>query len=666
MSTQISEVYIGAWWSHADETKPALILTLRDNEALILIAALVVFVGFVASRTFGAAQFILHQKRVGNRTSPGVKNTRTPTGPERHGYDGLHQQQQALLRNASGHVHTLWLTAQLAWGWKARLGAWTALRRSLVILLITGVSLAAWTAAQLLLPLLWTTRTDQMLTARSSCDEAIPPHRQPIAETDAQRALEAAHAFNRYYNNRADVAASYQQQCPGNSTGIPGCERIPFPRINWRATDGVGLSLMMGLPNTENVEWQSDPINSNTHLGINAPLEDTVDFQQSLACVPANLTGVVYEKSPNETYGIYRHLWGNITIGETVLPYTTLYNESLVNSGASYQIMSFTNYTNYTSLLTPLWHPDEILFGIPSINERIRSIHLIAANSVTYSSPVLDPIFKTPPFPNPSPNPPPVYSPANPVTVLVCRETHNICSPAHETPGAAYIRGYCVPRPLPIRSDGELFDSAYFNARQRETVKRLRNLIPVGGVSGIIQGLSEPLMAGRTAVRKTGDFGAGWEQRGRLPVDQWKREVSRWFEIGLVMLQMGFLEGREMSEGEVRGLVVERTECGMQRVAAVAGMRNLNLAGIIGTVAIGVFLMSLSWAVVPFVGWWQRRKSRGGPTGVMQWRVDGLFQTQRVAYEATGMMGWDEGTGAVPTTGERVFPKEMIKMRSTL
>ncbi|KAK4446172.1 hypothetical protein QBC34DRAFT_441136 [Podospora aff. communis PSN243] len=666
MSATNPEVYIGAWRSYQDGTAPALILTLKEREALILIAALVVFIGFVASQVFGAVRFILHQKRLHREPSPGVKARRRPTRVEPT-RDGLHEQQQALLRNTSSHIHTLWLAGKVAWAWKGRLGTLTALRRSMVIMVVTGASLAAWTTAQLLLPWLWTEAKDQMLTALSSCDEVIPPHRQLELDNDSQRMLQASHTFNRYYSDMADTAASFLKECPGNSTRGPACERIPFPRVGYRTVDGDSCPLLdcnAPFTNAEHVEWVSDFLNSNAHLGINAPPEETVDFQHILSCVSADLSSVVYDRSAGDTSGVYRYNWGNTTIGETLLPYTVLYNESLTQSGTAYQITSFTNYTNYKSPLTPLWSPNTTLFEPFSEEDRIRTIHFFAANSVTYPSPVLDPLFRTSPFPEPSPNPPPVYLPANPVTVLICRETHNFCSPTYRSHLVPNMKGYCAPRGLPTKSDEEVFEGpGCFSEKQKATARRIRNLVPVGGIASVVQALDEPLMAGRTAVRKVGGFGAGWEQRGEVPVDQWKREVTRWFEVGLVMLQMGFFEGGEREE--VRGLVVERTECGMQRVGGVAGVKNLNLVGIVGTVGVGVFLVLLSWVVKPVVGWWQRRKSRGGQTGVMQWKMDGLFQIQRAAYEAAGVRGWDDRIAAVPTTAERVFPKDVMRMRAT-
>ncbi|KAK0648179.1 hypothetical protein B0T16DRAFT_113368 [Cercophora newfieldiana] len=669
------DVYIGAWWSYVNGNKPTLVLTLRDGEALILVSALVIFTGFVATRVFGAVQFILHQARAERNSSPGiVSNRRTRTGPDRHSRDTFHGQQQTLLRNAAGHAQTLWLAVRVAWGWRGRIGVLTAFRRSLAILVVTLVSLAAWTAAQLLLPLLWTTSTDQMLSAPGSCSQAVPPYRQP--QGNPERSIEATDAFSAYYRGRAEAAANYQRHCPGNDTANPQCQRIPFQRISWTVTQKCPvLDCVTGFANSDPIHLGTGYINSNTHFGVNAPLEDTIDFQHTMSCVsmnPNRVDLVQYDQPTNGTSGVYRYLYGNTTIGNTTLPYTTTYNESSIQSGGSYEIISFTNYTNHTS--PTLWSPTPLLFEPNSESDSLCTIHFLASHSLTYSSPVMDPLFQTSPFPNPSSGPPVVYPPASPLSILICQETHRFCSPVFRGSGSPTVGDggrYCRMS-LPTARDEDVFGDEFFNAAQRETGRRLRNMLPQGGLASVIQGLAEPLAASRTVVRKAGGFGAGWEQRGRLGVDQWRVEVERWFEIGLVMLQMGFVDGGSaaaaavgMEEDEGRGLVVEERGCGMQRVGRIAGVRNLNLESIIGTIAVGVFLVLLSLALEPVVGWWQRRRSRGGQTRVMQWKLDGLFQMQRAAYEAAGVRGWDNGGGSVPTTSERVFPKDVARTRST-
>jgi len=316
----------------------------------------------------------------------------------------------------------------------------------------------------------------------------------------------------------------------------------------------------------------------------------------------------------------------------------------------------------------------------------IRTIHFLSAGSMIYRTPVLDPLFLTTPSPNPPPtaqNTTVTHAPAGPLTILVCNEIHTFCSPIDRSSrvGAPLdIDGRVCNPHLPTDPDSHVFDPRIYNPAQIATGKRLRNAIPSGGIASTIQALKQPLAVSRTAFPVEGsEFAGGYEQTAEIPGDQWRVEVTRWLEISMVMMQMSFREfaaGPGSIEGDERVLFTPVTEadgelfrgCGTQRVRGVPGARNMNLAGIIGTVAVGLFLVGVSLLLEPVVGWLQRRKlrGRGGQTGVMLWKMDGLLQMQRLMFEAAGVRGWD-GEGAVPTTAERVFLKDVhaMRMRST-
>jgi hypothetical protein len=294
----------------------------------------------------------------------------------------------------------------------------------------------------------------------------------------------------------------------------------------------------------------------------------------------------------------------------------------------------------------------------------MRSIFFITANNMTYPAAINDPVFRT------TDSPP--FTPRNPVSVLVCREKHIFCSPVNRAEVQNSLtkdRKFCVTAG-PAQKDEDVFNSRLFSPRQRETGRRIRDLLGQRGVASAVEELGEKLMLGRTAsVRAGGGFGEGWVQRKKMDnTRQWVLEVGRWFDISLLVLQMGFLDGlAKWEDGDVwTGLVTEEGGCARQRVSGVAEVTNFDLTAIIATVVVGVVLVLLSMVVVPVVGWWQGRSSRGGQTGVMLWRMDGLFQIQRVAYEANGVTTrWDGRDAVVPTTGERMFPKYATKMAST-
>jgi hypothetical protein len=101
------------------------------------------------------------------------------------------------------------------------------------------------------------------------------------------------------------------------------------------------------MANSGPVQWESDSINSNTHLGINDAVEDTLELLHTLSCVSMSLGGRV--EVENST-GVYRYLYGSTTIDNVTLPYTTTYNSSLASLGTGYQILSVTHRLPFSSI----------------------------------------------------------------------------------------------------------------------------------------------------------------------------------------------------------------------------------------------------------------------------------------------------------------------------
>jgi hypothetical protein len=96
-----TQVVLGAWKNHATGSWT---LTLGEKQAGLFSAALLIFLGIVASQAWNIAKFCLHQ----------ALTTKTPE-------DGHHHQIRTVLRNSNGHVHALWLFLQLAFAWRSRI-----------------------------------------------------------------------------------------------------------------------------------------------------------------------------------------------------------------------------------------------------------------------------------------------------------------------------------------------------------------------------------------------------------------------------------------------------------------------------------------------------------------------------------------------------------------
>ena len=203
-----ADVYIGTWFNHDNGV---LTLTLRDREAAILSAALIIFVGVVASNAWGVAKFLLHQLRAG-----------------RNAGDELYKQQQLALRNSANHVHALTLLTQLAFRRgrpQARPGGFWI---TILLMLVALVALVAWSAAQLFVTAAWTVSGGQSLIASDFC--GLLPTLKDINRRDTQ-------IFYTYVKHRMAEANTYQFQCYNGHSDVEKCRDFPVPQIAWTARD---------------------------------------------------------------------------------------------------------------------------------------------------------------------------------------------------------------------------------------------------------------------------------------------------------------------------------------------------------------------------------------------------------------------------------------------
>ena len=310
MSTTAStKAFVGIWWNHLDNFP---VLTLQDREAGILSAALVIFIGFVASQAWNIVRFALHQSRSRSR-SPLYSAKRDDDNNNNDGlYLYLHRQQQLALRNGAGHAHALWLSARLALGWRRQVGGWTAFRRCFSVMAVSFLSLAGWSAARLFVSLIWTAAGDQFLIALppagAGCGWMFP---QLSVRTDQEQLLTV------YQSNRMDSAAIYEAQCYADRLreggGGPECERFAVPRIAWTAEDApcpFADPTLCTAVNSVPVRMDTGYVNSNAHLGVNAAPEDTVEFRKTATCSPMLSGYAVFENGTSIYNSTFRYYYG--------------------------------------------------------------------------------------------------------------------------------------------------------------------------------------------------------------------------------------------------------------------------------------------------------------------------------------------------------------------
>lgn len=257
--------FIGVW---RNELSGDWTLTFSETNAGFLAAALVIFVGIVASQAWRILSFSLHQLRAASS----------------HDRDVYHQQLQAVLCNSSSHSHAALLTMRVTLGWRRHLSIASLLKRSLPVLSVSLVSLVVWSAAQLFATRIWSSSSNQFLIGNVACG-----HHNTTSDRSTGQLQTSTSAWLRHWRARLEAASLYESQCYASQANSSDCLTLPARRIEWTMQD---TSCPFQDPTlcikTNNVPILLDTgyINSNAHLGINAPTPESVEYRKIAACSP--------------------------------------------------------------------------------------------------------------------------------------------------------------------------------------------------------------------------------------------------------------------------------------------------------------------------------------------------------------------------------------------
>jgi hypothetical protein len=186
----------------------------------------------------------------------------------------------------------------------------------------------------------------------------------------------------------------------------------------------------------------------------------------------------------------------------------------------------------------------------------------------------------------------------------------------------------------------------------------------------ISEWLVDPLL-----VSQAGALTGGMYQLLPIPSDQWRREVRRWFEIGLVTIQNDFL-GYATGPTDERAVVLRtldvdgeevekgaRELCGMQIVRNVRGAVNFDFAALMGVIVAGVVVIVVGVNVGKVAKWWNGRLGAGGAEAQRRWEGDDMFVLQRRMHELVGVWDGEGGDMAERLRTSDVETEEYIEKR---
>ncbi|KAH8592278.1 hypothetical protein B0O99DRAFT_743763 [Bisporella sp. PMI_857] len=639
MSENSSSVFVGIWVNHSKGSVIGLTLTLPPHYGNILISVLALLIGWAGSHFWGVTSFALHQFR-------GTTTKR----------DALYHQQQVVLRSRLSDTATLYRLWELAWAWKSNTRA--SFRRTFVLALIVFVNISAFLTAGAFSSRV--TSTDGEVLLRGYC--GLFDHRTPklfMGWSDEDWSYVDALFFSSYNGYRR--CAAYTRACYSGAfkdSDVTVCNTFTVQAIMSKVDRAAACPYQSGSCPFGAIEIDSGMINSDKHLGINAPRKDQVDVRKIFTCAPIRAeadysTGWTNESRPSREYFVPDSLPGDLykyyNIGPSLLFGSygfTISNYTYVASNASV-ILAEQAYTINHFASFPQRLNESTFSPLPEFQRQDADVTLLfLGKSISYTGPVLDPWFaaQTPGAKLLGANV--AWNPNETNSAIVCTEQYQFCNTTHcSTPSGLYKFTDQAPPP-----------DVEFNTNQLASYRLLWTFLYYMRLDFTLRILRHEILLANQHV-----YG-GFRMSSALPETQWQTEIENMFNVSMAGLQLNALgyaahENPEARPGiHLHEFVVqpstkeEKYICKNQKIRS-SNYISFNVLGLAIASSISLIIILLNLSLPTFVAWLQMKWHRGN-VARMSWIEDDILQMQRIALQGKGVGPWQGKMDAVPVTIE--------------
>ncbi|KAF2464395.1 uncharacterized protein BDR25DRAFT_271861 [Lindgomyces ingoldianus] len=612
-------IHTGGWFNWSHNAAFGNTITISSRSGYFLVAFLTLYVTIAGSRFWVIMAFIVHQE---------ITNSKE--------YDGMHIQQQAILRNSEAPMSAAVSLARIAFRWRGV--AKRPLLRSLPLLLLALSSLGAFRAASILTAEVTKAAGNETLIDSPGCSYWAPSSEDPLNQ-GGFRTKVAADAL---------AAASYSRACYStNSTASTQCGAYMARKLGWNGTSGVHCPFSPSLcfPSLSAVyQMDTGQLNSHFDLGLNAQEEDRVAYRRLTTCAPINATKFLSTGPDGSGNTYYNYSLGNI---QDLYPgnLSFIYNDHSVSDRISYQLTAFSPdvSANWTSEIQT----------IPAEQADI-TIAFISANSVVFDVSNTDLIFgatkstvrrqrgKDQTF----------YLPDNFVTVLGCVDQHQFCRPS---------TSQCSSLSR-VRTLRESTQGLNLNSKQNAAVRYIWNAIYYNNIYWTIGPRGAASLRASESVYQY--------LQHELSNTQWITEVQGWFDASLARLQQAMVEIAMGPSSQNPGInytrpgsdpqnSFEENLCRTQILRSTGKYQNFSVLGIAIIVAFSSFFIWLSFMIGTATGWVQRWIHKGEDRR-LQWLLDDSLQLQRMAYAGASEGTWHDNPEEIPITHESALLKASL------
>ncbi|KAK0641415.1 hypothetical protein B0T16DRAFT_496125 [Cercophora newfieldiana] len=647
-------VFTGVWRNWELGTWSSLTVTIPATQGLYLVSFLTLFVRWSGSNLWSILAFGMHQWR---------------STPEPR--DGLHHQQQVILRNNAGSTSVLWMVAKLTWRWKDRADrVWL---RGLKLATPTALSVGAIAAAAFL--------SSQILTPS---DFVVPQSGLPCGWfADAEFFVDSIHADD-ILNQRSDTlyvsavstiqkAAEYTAACYERQTNEYSSLCSTYVARNIPATANTTASCPFGattpsICSTPALQLDSGFISAASHLGINISPDQDVSFRKVTTCAPFSLDKYASdwqtwqdgpEKDPG---GIYQSsLWKYYNIFQNKTFSIKYSNDSAFWSPLGYQLG--------VSAIFDGDSPEARYFSDVPVEPELTTrtgdqLLILLQNLAMYSDPVTDPWFNATSqndtrgyYSNtsweqsgayfPSSMSSGAYFPSAVASGLGCTETYQFC--------ANHI---CTPPSGLYPSQNSTLLS--LTPRQEAVHKVLWKSIWAANFFLIVNFLRDDVLLAKRLLHPS-------LISAPVPENQWMLEAQNLHNLSMAVIQRRVVEfsrppnfqirpGVETARFIVPPATEEEREICYNVKTRNSVYRSFSLATLLAVIVAGLVVEAVNLGLPGLVFWLRGRKGERDYR-TREWIGGHVLQVQRGVLERDGVGPWEGDEQEIPVLvdGKTVF-----------
>ncbi|KAM7218669.1 hypothetical protein V8F06_005988 [Rhypophila decipiens] len=526
-------VYKGRWTNREHGSVLGMRVTLSSSSGQILLAAIALFVGICGLQSWSICRLVLHQMRPKDKAGHEHPEDIQFTLRNSSAFDAASQISKVLI----SRLYHSWRQPQ---SFPAPLESHSQSPVSqpwaISIILIALLNLSLWPIAALFSSQI--ARADYpVLVSSPNCGHYID---MDINSSDTQRIFSLAHRINTREAALTRTADEYIQTChsfpqtagQNDSTSYsnsPLCRQFTTVMVPWQSDTNASCPFeqkmcLIGAA----FGMDTGYLDSHDVFGINTPPDQRILYRRKAVCSP------LIEDEPGHV-GRRR----GIEPGEEMILYYYGGDDSTIE--VTFRVSTYAQ-----------WSPsgNTISTDKPGIVHRSKSgllhlkpelarpdadvaLFLVVPGQIVYLGPVNDPVFSANRPGNTTGDAGTVYLPDSIASVVACADQHQICN--HPNPGSPEGMR-CTPfnsragitRLYPTMADIGL------NDMQRSITYTFLHTTRATDMSYAVAGRdAESLLASRTLFDGV---------NVQLPDNQWAAEVSNWFSIGMVRLQLALLE----------------------------------------------------------------------------------------------------------------------------